>query len=178
MLGSGCDRPQDAQTISQFARDLGFSTSVGIIHEGDGRLRPLNEEEMRVYDETTRTGLGLYTRIRGFQRNLVEGRPNDWHCRAGARYLYISEDGLVHYCSQTRGTPAIPLAEYGIEHIKEAFDTPKDCAPYCTIGCVHRSSTLDHWRTKLPMLSSWADSSRFGVPASSAHRVRVAMLAP
>ena len=54
----------------------------------------------------------MYTRIKGFQANLLDGKPNDWQCRAGARYLYICEAGLVHYCSQQRGTPAIPLATY------------------------------------------------------------------
>jgi hypothetical protein len=28
-----------------------------------------------------------------------------------ARYLYICEDGLVHYCSQQRGTPGTPLGK-------------------------------------------------------------------
>ena len=35
-----------------------------------------------------------------------------WHCRAGGRFLYICEDGLVHYCSQQRGRPGIPLSQY------------------------------------------------------------------
>ena len=25
--------------------------------------------------------------------------------------------------------------------------TPKSCAPYCTVGCVHRVSTMDFWRS-------------------------------
>ena len=43
---------------------------------------------------------------------LARGLPNDWQCRAGSRYLYVCEDGLVHYCSQQRGYPAVPLAKY------------------------------------------------------------------
>lgn len=151
VLGSGCERPDDALTIARRARELGFSTSVGIIHDGHGTLRPLREDEIKVYDEVTRTGLGMYTRIKGFQHNLVMGQSNQWQCRAGARYLYICEDGLVHYCSQRRGEPGIPLAEYTVEHIARAFDEPKDCAPYCTIGCVHRASSIDSWRDRLPM---------------------------
>ncbi len=88
----------------------------------------------------------MYTRIRGFQSNLIEGTANDWQCRAGARYLYICEDGLVHYCSQQRGYPGIPLAKYTRVDIAREFDTKKDCAPLCTIGCVHRASVLDRWR--------------------------------
>jgi len=146
VLGSGCPNPEDALEIAERARALGFSTSVGIIHGGDGHLHALGPRESAVYDQIVRTGKGMYTRIRGFQKNLVDGRPNDWQCRAGARYLYVCEDGLVHYCSQQRGYPGIPLAEYGKEQIRREFHRPKTCAPYCTIGCVHRSSMLDGWR--------------------------------
>ena len=48
-----------------------------------------------------------FTRFNGFQNNIANGQPNDWRCRAGARYLYICEDGLVHYCSQQRGYPGV-----------------------------------------------------------------------
>jgi MoaA/NifB/PqqE/SkfB family radical SAM enzyme len=88
----------------------------------------------------------LYSGIRSFQDNLVDGRPNDWRCRAGARYLYVCEDGLVHYCSQQRGYPAVPLETYTIDDIRREFRTLKSCAPFCTVGCVHRVSTMDGWR--------------------------------
>jgi MoaA/NifB/PqqE/SkfB family radical SAM enzyme len=153
VLGSGCERPEDAEVIAERARELGFSTSIGIIHDGDGQLRPLGPREAAVYERVTRRGLGLYTRVRGFQRNLVAGKPNAWKCRAGARYLYVCEEGLVHYCSQQRGAPGIPLAHYTTDDIKRAFHTPKDCAPTCTIGCVHRSSALDAWRGQTPRLA-------------------------
>ena len=39
-----------------------------------------------------------YAQFDKFQKAIAEGRPNDWRCRAGSRYLYICEDGLVHYC--------------------------------------------------------------------------------
>jgi MoaA/NifB/PqqE/SkfB family radical SAM enzyme len=146
VLGSGCERAEDAVEICRRAKELGFSTSVGIIHDGTGKLRALEPREKAIYDELARKGRGLYTRINGFQHNLVDGKPNDWHCRAGARYLYICEKGLVHYCSQQRGYPAIPLVDYTVDDIAREFETVKDCAPYCTIGCVHRASVLDQWR--------------------------------
>jgi MoaA/NifB/PqqE/SkfB family radical SAM enzyme len=146
VLGSGCARPEDALAIATRARSLGFSTSVGIIHDGSGHLKPLSPREVAVYERCVALGRGTYTRINQFQRNLVEGKPNDWHCRAGARYLYVCEDGLVHYCSQQRGYPAVPLEDYTVDDIRREFDTAKPCAPYCTIGCVHRASVLDSWR--------------------------------
>src|SRR3954464_7603400 len=109
VVGAGMKNPDDALTIARRAAALGFSTSVGILHDKSGQLSPLSERETAIYDEVVRLGQGLYTRINDFQRNLIEGRPNAWQCRAGSRYLYICEDGLVHYCSQQRGVPAIPL---------------------------------------------------------------------
>jgi MoaA/NifB/PqqE/SkfB family radical SAM enzyme len=153
VVGGGTSNPEDARTIYRRARELGFSASIGIIHDGGGQLKALRPEERKVFDEVsadidslTFIAKNLYSGVRRFQENLASGRPNDWRCRAGARYLYVCEDGLVHYCSQQRGSPGISLEEYGPGHIRKAFDTPKSCAPFCTVGCVHRVSTMDYWR--------------------------------
>jgi MoaA/NifB/PqqE/SkfB family radical SAM enzyme len=154
VLGGGIKNPEDARTINNRARQLGFSTSIGIIHDGSGRLKPLGPVERKVFDDVSAaiSGAGqvlknLYSGISSFQDNLADGKPNQWRCRAGARYLYICEDGLVHYCSQQRGYPGVPLETYTIDDIRREFDTPKSCAPYCTVGCVHRVSTMDFWRS-------------------------------
>jgi MoaA/NifB/PqqE/SkfB family radical SAM enzyme len=153
VVGGGIRNPEDARTINRRARQLGFSTSIGIIHDGGGRLKPLGATEREVFDGVMADINGpwqvfknLYSGIRGFQENLADGQPNQWRCRAGARYLYICENGLVHYCSQQRGYPGIPLDRYGLDDIRREFMSPKVCAPYCTIGCVHRVSTMDSWR--------------------------------
>jgi len=83
-----------------------------------------------------------------FQQNLARGEPNDWHCSAGARYLYVCEDGLVHWCSQQRGYPGIPLERYGVEDLDRELQTTKSCAPYCTVSCVHRVALLDRLRSR------------------------------
>ena len=154
VLGGGIKNPEDARTINNRARELGFSTSIGIIHDGKGRLKPLGQAERKVFDEVSAATSGagqvlqnLYSGIRSFQDNLADGQPNDWRCRAGGRYLYICEDGLVHYCSQQRGYPGVPLASYTTDDIRREFSTAKPCAPYCTVGCVHRVSTMDFWRS-------------------------------
>ncbi len=144
VVGAGMPNPEDPITITKRAAELGFSTSVGIIHDGTGQLTPLSPREAAVYDEVVRMGQGLYTRINDFQRNLINGQPNDWHCRAGARYLYVCENGLVHYCSQQRGNPGTPLLQYTREDIRREYHTEKSCAPLCTIGCVHRVSAGDN----------------------------------
>jgi MoaA/NifB/PqqE/SkfB family radical SAM enzyme len=146
VVGGGFKNPQDALTIGKRALELGFESTIGIIHDGDGQLKPLTEEEAKVYFAMARRRKTNYAQFDKFQEAIVQGLPNDWRCRAGSRYLYICEDGLVHYCSQQRGYPGIPIAEYTRADVKREFRTAKSCAPNCTIGCVHRISYIDHWR--------------------------------
>ena len=146
VVGGGVSNPQDALAIGKRALELGFSSTVGIIHDGDGQLQPLGEEERRVYHEMKSMEKRSFTRINFFQDNIAQGRPNQWRCRAGARYLYICEDGLVHYCSQQRGYPGIPLERYTLADIRREYLTEKGCAPHCTVSCVHQVSVLDSWR--------------------------------
>ncbi len=146
VVGGGVHNPQDALTIGKRALELGFSSTIGIIHDGDGQLQPLGDEERRVYHEMKNLERRSFTRINSFQDNIALGQPNQWRCRAGARYLYICEDGLVHYCSQQRGYPGIPLEKYTIEDIRREYLTEKSCAPHCTVSCVHQVSIFDAWR--------------------------------
>ena len=169
VLGGGIKNPEDARTINTRARELGFSTSIGIIHDGSGRLKPLGPGRT----DGVRRGLGGHQRtLAGLQEPLFRDhatfrtiwrtvKPNEWRCRAGARYLYVCEEGLVHYCSQQRGYPAVPLESYTIDDIRREFATPKSCAPYCTVGCVHRVSTMDFWRA--PQRQATVDSPQSAV---------------
>src|SRR5712691_3976264 len=146
VVGSGIRYPQDALTIGKRAVALGFSSTIGIIHDGSGQLQPLGEEERRIYLEMKSMEKRSFTRVNAFQDNIAQGKSNDWRCRAGARYLYICEDGLVHYCSQQRGYPGVPLSSYTRDDIRREYVTEKSCAPHCTVSCVHQVSIFDAWR--------------------------------
>ena len=146
VVGGGVHNPQDALVIGKRAIELGFSSTIGIIHDGYGQLQPLADEERRVYHEAKALEKRSFSRINKFQDNIALGKPNQWRCRAGARYLYICEDGLVHYCSQQRGYPAIPLEKYSSEDLRREYLTEKSCAPHCTVSCVHQVSIFDFWR--------------------------------
>jgi MoaA/NifB/PqqE/SkfB family radical SAM enzyme len=150
VLGSGVQSPEDALQVALRAHELGFTGTTGIIHDDTGHAKALTGDER-----------AAWRKIRGlqpdrfwsfaryeeeFQENLVTGRPNHWRCGAGGRYLYVCEDGLVHWCSQQRGNPGIPLAEYTQEDLDREGRTPKPCAPFCTVSCVHRVSVLDRFR--------------------------------
>ena len=146
VIGSGVRNPEDALTVARRAVELGFSSTVGVIHDGEGLLKPLGEREREVFQEIKKLSKTEYARLGWFQDNLAAGRPNEWRCRSGARYLYICEEGLVHYCSQQRGYPGTPLSEYTQADIDREYNTEKWCAPFCTVACAHKVSILDNWR--------------------------------
>jgi MoaA/NifB/PqqE/SkfB family radical SAM enzyme len=146
VVGGGIRNPHDALVVGRRSVQLGFTSTIGIIHDGEGQLRPLCDDEREVFMKMKKMSKRHYSRFNWFQDNIAAGKPNDWRCRAGARYLYICEDGLVHYCSQQRGFPGTPLSQYTVEDIRREFRTEKGCAPHCTISCVHQVSYMDFWR--------------------------------
>ena len=148
VVGSSIQTPEDALVVSRCALDLGLSSTVGLLHNESGRLEPLNDRQQSVYQQIEALKKPFHTAalFNRFHKNLVRGLPNDWHCRAGSRYLYVCEDGLVHYCSQQRGYPGIPLESYTPENLEREYHTVKQCAPYCTISCVQRGSMIDEVR--------------------------------
>ncbi len=146
VVGGGIRNPEDAPVVGKRALELGFTSTVGIIHDGGGQLQPLRPREREVYLAMRAMEKSSYAQFNYFQDNIAHGRENDWRCRAGARYLYICEEGLVHYCSQQRGYPAKPLGDYTVEDIRREYRTAKSCAPRCTVACVHQVSYMDFWR--------------------------------
>lgn len=184
VVGAGTAKPSDALTIANRARELGIGSSAGIVHDPTGRMEPLDRQSREVIEQIERQSKPLFNfaRHNPWRRNLLEGKPNDWHCPAGGRHIYICEDGLVHYCMAQRGYPAIPLARYTQEDIDRESKTPKACAPYCTIFCVHRIALVDQLRTNprqalvtlFPSPDPNAQAARPPLPV----RVLTAMFAP
>jgi len=169
VVGGGIRNPYDALVVGKRALQLGFTSTVGIIHDGDGQLRPLAAEEQTVYRTMRAMQKASYAQVNYFQDAIAEGRTNRWRCRAGSRYLYICEDGLVHYCSQQRGYPGKPLADYTVDDIRREYLTEKGCAPHCTVSCVHQISYIDFWRDPQTIRPG---QHRVGQPAGDLVRIQ------
>ena len=146
VIGGGIKNPEDALSVARRAVELKFSTTVGVIHDNDGTLKPLSAKEKDVFQQVKKLGNKDHARLNWFQDSIAEGKPYEWRCRSGSRYLYICEDGLVHWCSQQRGYPGTPLEDYTMEDFAREYKTEKWCAPTCTIQCVHQVGILDNWR--------------------------------
>src|SRR5207253_11403235 len=70
VVGGGVRHPQDALTIGKRALELGFSSTIGIIHDGQGQLQPLGDEERRIYHEMKSMEKRSFTRVHAFEHNI------------------------------------------------------------------------------------------------------------
>src|SRR5215469_10930135 len=89
VLGSGVKNPEDALTIAHRAVELGFSSTVGIIHDHNGQLKPLSGRQIEIFEEIMTLGKRSFSRFNDFQHNVARGKEHKWRCRSGSRYLYI-----------------------------------------------------------------------------------------
>ena len=111
-----------------------------------GQLKALNDRQIEIFEEIMTLGKRSFSRFNDFQHSVARGKEHKWRCRSGSRYLYICEDGLVHWCSQQRGYPGIPLSQYTPEMRHREYFTDKFCGPRCTVSCVQQIGILDNWR--------------------------------
>jgi MoaA/NifB/PqqE/SkfB family radical SAM enzyme len=51
VIGGGIKNPDDALTVARRAVELGFSTTVGVIHDIDGTLKPLSAKEKDIFQQ-------------------------------------------------------------------------------------------------------------------------------
>src|SRR5580692_11709890 len=67
VVGGGFKNPNDALVIGKRALQLGFESTIGIINDGDGQLKPLKPDEARVYFEMTNRRKSNYAQFDKFQ---------------------------------------------------------------------------------------------------------------
>jgi MoaA/NifB/PqqE/SkfB family radical SAM enzyme len=135
----------EAIEVIAFAQTQGFRPRVCLIHDHDGQIK-LGADDMRVYKQIRRQLGRAFHESAEYRGRLMRDGRAPFKCRAGSRYLYVDEEGSVHWCSQQRGAFAVPLDEYTPQHLKEQFHNPKSCADQCTVGCVRTCSRYDQWR--------------------------------
>src|SRR3974390_3288201 len=51
VLGSGVKNPEDALAVARRAQELGFTSTVGILHDHQGQLKPLGLREIEIFEE-------------------------------------------------------------------------------------------------------------------------------
>lgn len=148
----GSSTLEQTRQVVRGVRDLGFYMTVGLMHDERGQISTglLRDELASTYEEMQRASRKtvFHTTGEGWERDLLQDGSSPFKCRAGGRYLYVDEHGIVSYCSQRRNEPGTPILEYTQDHVEREFYTPKGCEAQCTIGCVRRASAFDGWRAQ------------------------------
>ncbi len=147
VLGAG--PPEEAVAIARVATELGFDAKCSFVRTSRGAMRGLDPATRSAYHEIASMGRRSPLLLREeFMSSLYRDGTRDWKCRAGARYLWICEKGLVHFCESSYGDPGIPLEDYTVEHLKRFFNLRKSCSPTCAVAYSHQLSRADGWRSQ------------------------------
>ncbi len=107
----GAAPPNEAEEVVAFARELGFTPRVLLVHDEKGQLK-LKPEEVKAFQRIVDTLPKNWMDFSSYRKRLVRDGSAPFKCRAGSRYLYIDEFGNVNWCSQTRTVWSKPLADY------------------------------------------------------------------
>ena len=77
VVGAGGNDPEDAHAIALRARALGFTSTVGVLHDGAGQLRPLGDRHRDAVDRILRLAPSLFSfaQLGHFQGNVIRGLP-------------------------------------------------------------------------------------------------------
>lgn len=141
----GACPPEESYEVIKFAKDMGFQPRVLLIHGPDGQVK-LNDEELKAYRAIKKMIPKTYYEFSDYRDEIIRTGSAPFKCRAGSRYLYVDEFGIVTWCSQTRDAFRKDLMDYTFDDLKEQFTTYKSCQDKCTLGCVRSASSYDNWR--------------------------------
>ncbi len=140
--------PEESFEVIQYAKKMGFRPRVLLVHDHFGQVK-LNDEELAMYRRIKKEiKRNLYDDLGDYRDRIIREGSSPFKCRAGSRYLYVDEDGIVTWCSQTRNLFKKNIMDYTFGDLKEQFHTYKPCQDKCTLGCVRSSSHFDEWRSQ------------------------------
>lgn len=140
-----CEQTRDefGEAIREL-HELGFVVTIDLLHDSHGTIQIAGESYQDLWrqwyvDRTPQASLD-----QDYGAELIAGRRPAWRCRAGSRFLYVDEFGLVQFCSAQRGRLNKPLAEYTRRDLRAHAQTYKGCERGCALLCVYRVSALDN----------------------------------
>lgn len=137
--------PEESFEVIAFTKKIGFRPRVLLIHGPDGQVK-LNTEQLVVYRKIKKIIPKHFYELSDYRDHLIQNGKAPFKCRAGSRYLYVDEEGIVSWCSQTRQDFRKSLDDYNLADLKTQFYSYKSCQNCCTLGCVRSASYFDGWR--------------------------------
>src|SRR5262249_20795330 len=129
----GSAPPQEVLEVVEFAQSHGLSPRILLLHDEHGQIG-LTPDELAVFERAKRR-LGRHAKeAHNYRDRLIRDGMAPFHCRSGARYLYVDELGMVRWCAQTRASFGKDLLEYTADDLREHFYTEKSCSDRCAVG--------------------------------------------
>jgi len=131
VLGSGVKDPEDALKIAHRAVELGFTSTVGIIHDNNGQLKPLGSTSRKYLKKSWHWGKRSFSRFNEFQHNMARRAGTNWRCRSGRGTCTFAKMG---WCTGARNSAGIQGSAYAVhaEMRHREYSTKKFCAAQCT----------------------------------------------
>ena len=161
VVGGGIHNPKDALIIGKRALELGFTSTVGIIHDGDGQLQPLHERRARGLpgdalhgEEQLRAHQLFPGQHRARQRESV-ALPRR---RALSLYLRGRPGALLFAAARLSGQAArwnTPWRTFAANTARRRAARRAAPWPACT-----RFRTMDFWRDPQDLTTSQAGASQ------------------
>ncbi|MEJ7711602.1 MAG: hypothetical protein WKF84_17480 [Pyrinomonadaceae bacterium] len=104
VIGGGIRNPEDALVIGRRAVELGFTSTVGVIHDDSGHLKPLNEIERRVFEEMQKLS----------KRNMRASTDFRGISQRGAPIIGAAAPALAIYTSAKKGLCTTARSSAGV----------------------------------------------------------------
>ncbi len=136
-----CEETLDEfEALVEEIKALGFPVRCGVRHyEGRMELSGALIEKFEWFQQHFR-----HWRIApmlDLHRARLAGRPVEWKCSGGFKFLYVDEFGTVRACSQVHLEKPVNVLEMTASQLK-ANDQHKQCEGQCGVSCVIQTSLI------------------------------------
>ncbi len=149
-FGVHCNVVLCEQTLRQFDAIMEaldaypFARSVNLVHDEHGQVQVQGRDYLDKWHAHFLSGKALSFFEKSYGAKLLKGERPVWRCRAGSRYLYIDEFGMVQFCSAKRGQLNQPILSFRMADLRRHASTYKGCESGCSIFCAYRASMPDN----------------------------------
>ena len=150
VLGAGVRNPEDALAVSGRARSLGFTSTVGILHDHSGQLKPLGQDHQRFTSGFASIKAPYFHSpiSIAFRRTSAVGCPMPGTAGpAGGSYTFAKTDWCI-IARSSGASRGFLWKNTRWKTCRREAARPKGCAPFCTISCVHQTAMLDDFRER------------------------------
>jgi MoaA/NifB/PqqE/SkfB family radical SAM enzyme len=139
-----------AETVDEFDELMAelahypFRVSINPVHDDHGQVKVHGPAFESIWKRHYSEGRPFSFLEQEYGGRLLAGERPTWTCRAGSRFLYIDENGMVELCSGQRGRLGKPITEYTTDDLDEQRSSRKGCEEGCSILCAYRDSLWDN----------------------------------